>query len=178
MIPRTAIAQIAKEIGRELNSGAQPSEEALAIGPILAEAGATPEIVGRLFAEAQRNRRNDRMIHAYAFMLEGALGTLRVQASGGDVRADHTIAAVHKEVADNLRTAPLHADGAFVTHAPQRPFTAIRSDARRCTRVAPPSTAPSRISCCEHFGPLARLVGYLPFDVCVFWRCVRSASLG
>ena len=49
MIPRTAIAQIAKEIGRELNSGAQPSEEALAIGPILAEAGATPEIVGRLF---------------------------------------------------------------------------------------------------------------------------------
>src|ERR1700738_4755614 len=76
MIPRTAIPQIAEMIGRELNYGAEPSEEALAIGPILAEAGATPEIVGRLFAEAQRNRRNDRMIHAYAFMLEGALGTL------------------------------------------------------------------------------------------------------
>ena len=42
------------------------------------------------------------MIHAYAFMLEGALGTLRVQASGRDVGADHTIAAVHKEVDDNL----------------------------------------------------------------------------
>jgi hypothetical protein len=39
MIPQTAIVQIAKKIGRELNSGAQPSEEALAIGPILAEAG-------------------------------------------------------------------------------------------------------------------------------------------
>jgi len=34
-------------------------------------------------------------------MLEGADGTLRVQASGGDVGADHAIAAVHKEVADN-----------------------------------------------------------------------------
>ena len=85
MIPRTAIAQIAEKIGRELNSGAEPSEEALAAGPILAEAGATPEIVGRLLAEAHRKRPNDRMIHAYAFMLEGALGTLQVQSSGGDV---------------------------------------------------------------------------------------------
>ena len=42
MIPQTAIVQIAKKIGRELNSGAEPSEEALAAGPILAEAGATP----------------------------------------------------------------------------------------------------------------------------------------
>jgi hypothetical protein len=94
MIPRTAIVQIAKKIGRELNSGAEASEDALAAGPILAEAGVTPEIVGQLLAEAQRNRPNDRMIQAYAFMLEGALGTLRVQASGGDVGADHTIAAV------------------------------------------------------------------------------------
>src|SRR5258708_249646 len=46
MIPQTAIVQIAKKIGRELNSGAEPSEVALAAGPILAEAGATPEIVG------------------------------------------------------------------------------------------------------------------------------------
>ena len=35
MIPRTAIAQIAKKIGRELDFGAEPSEEALAAGPIL-----------------------------------------------------------------------------------------------------------------------------------------------
>ncbi len=75
MIPQTAIVQIAKKIGRELNSGAEPSEEALAAGPILAEAGGTPEIVGQLLAEAQRHRPNDRMIQAHAFMLEGALGT-------------------------------------------------------------------------------------------------------
>jgi hypothetical protein len=37
MIPRT-IARIAEKIGRELNSGAEPSEEeALTAGPILAE---------------------------------------------------------------------------------------------------------------------------------------------
>src|SRR3954470_686558 len=50
------------------------------------------------------------MIHAYAFMLEGALGTLRVQASGGNVDADHAIAAVHKEVADNLRESSIAPD--------------------------------------------------------------------
>ena len=36
MIPRT-IARITEKIGREPNSGAGPSEEALAAGPILAE---------------------------------------------------------------------------------------------------------------------------------------------
>lgn len=36
MIPRT-IARITEKIGRELNSGAGPSEEAPAAGPILAE---------------------------------------------------------------------------------------------------------------------------------------------
>ena len=41
MTPRTAITQIAKMIGRELESGAGPSEGALAAGPMLAEAGAT-----------------------------------------------------------------------------------------------------------------------------------------
>ena len=34
-MPRTAIAQIAKLIGQELESGAGPSEQALATGPML-----------------------------------------------------------------------------------------------------------------------------------------------
>ena len=76
---RTAIAQIAKLIGRDLESGTGPSEEALGTGPILAEAGATTEIVDRLFAEARRKRPNDRMIQAYAFMLEG--GARRIAAA-------------------------------------------------------------------------------------------------
>ena len=70
MMPKVAIAQIAKLIGWELESGAGPSEEALATGPILGEAGATNEIAERLFAEAHRKRPNNRMIEAYAFILE------------------------------------------------------------------------------------------------------------
>ena len=97
-MPRTAIAQIAKLIDQELESGAGPSEQALATGPMLAEAGATTEIVERLFAEAQRKRPNDRMIQAYAFILEGALETLRLQANGGDVSAEHEIGEVHNRV--------------------------------------------------------------------------------
>ena len=92
MMPRNTIAQIAKVIGQELGSGAGPSEGALAAGPMLAEAGATTELVGRLLAEARRKRPNDRMIDAYAFMLDAALGTLRVQANGGNVGADQAIA--------------------------------------------------------------------------------------
>jgi hypothetical protein len=95
---RTAIAQIAKLIGRDLESGTGPSEEALATGPILAEAGGTTEIVDRLFAEGRRKRPNNRMIQAYAFMLEGALGELRLHANGGDVSAVHEIAEVHNRV--------------------------------------------------------------------------------
>ena len=78
MMPRIAITQIAKMIGRELESDAGPSEEALAAGAMLAEAGAPTEIVGRLLAEAHRKRPNERMVHAYAFMLEAALRTLRL----------------------------------------------------------------------------------------------------
>ena len=37
MMPRTAITHIAESIGRELDTGVGPSEEALAAGPILAE---------------------------------------------------------------------------------------------------------------------------------------------
>lgn len=97
-MPRTALAQIAKLIGQELESGAGPSAQALATGPMLAEAGATTEIVERLFAEAQRKRPSGRMIQAYAFILEGALETLRLDANGGDVTADHEIGKVRNRV--------------------------------------------------------------------------------
>jgi predicted protein tyrosine phosphatase len=43
---------------------------AMATGLILAEARATNEIAERLFAEAHRKRPNNRMIEAYAFMLD------------------------------------------------------------------------------------------------------------
>jgi hypothetical protein len=103
MMPPTAIAQIAKMICRELDSGVWPSAEALAAGPLLAEAGATAEIVESVLAEARRKRPDDRMIDAYTFILEGALATLRLQASGGDVGAGHAIAEVRNRLDDALQ---------------------------------------------------------------------------
>jgi hypothetical protein len=162
MIPRTAIAQIAKKIGRELNSGAKPSEDALATGPILAEAGATPEIVGQLLAEAQRNRPDDRMIHAYAFMLEGALGTLRVQASGGDVAAAQAIAEVHKDVADALQKGTVAPDVLMLVARafaraeldPGRPLQeAMMSAMEAQSPSLPAALSPEDIS--DHFAELA-----------------------
>jgi hypothetical protein len=38
------------------------------------------------------------MIQAYAFILEGALEALRLQANGGDGSAEHEIAEVHNRV--------------------------------------------------------------------------------
>lgn len=172
MIPQTAIVQIAKKIGRELNSGAEPSEDALAAGPILAEAGATPEIVGRLLAEAQRNRPSDRMIHAYAFMLEGALGTLRVQASGGDVAAGYAIAAVHKEVADNLRKSSIAPDVLMLV---ARAFARAELDPGRSLQEAmtsameaqapsmPAPLSPEDFS--DHFAELAATFDNDPFAI-------------
>jgi hypothetical protein len=134
----------------------------------LAEAGATPEIVGELLAEARRNRPNDRMIHAYAFMLEGALGALRVQASG-DVGADHAIAAVHKEVADNLRKSSIAPDVlVLVARAfaraeldPGRPLQEAMMSAMEAQ--SPSLLSPEDIS--DHFAELAATLDNDPFAI-------------
>jgi hypothetical protein len=91
MMPRTAIAQIAKIIGRELDTGVGPSEEALAAGSILADAGATTEIIGSLLAEAQRERPDDRMMPATPSSLrvhsEGCGYSRAAETSGPTVRS-------------------------------------------------------------------------------------------
>ena len=102
MTPRTAIAQMAKTIGRELQTGARPSEGAWAAGPMLADAGATQEIAACLLAEARRKRPSDRVIQGCAFMLERALDTLRLRANGGDVGARRAIEEVRKGIERTL----------------------------------------------------------------------------
>src|SRR5215208_8531253 len=102
MTPRTAIAQVAKGIGQELQSGAGPSEGAWAAGSMLAEAGATKDIAACLLAEARRKRPNDRLINGCAFMLERALDALRLRANGGDAGAGRAIEEVRKEIGQAL----------------------------------------------------------------------------
>ena len=82
MTPRTAIAQLAKIIGRELEVDPRPSESAMETGLMLATAGATPDVLAGLLVEARRKRPNDRMMNAYAFMLGEALATLRMAIRG------------------------------------------------------------------------------------------------
>jgi len=172
MIPRSAIAEIAKKIGRELNSDIEPSEEALAAGPILAEAGATSEIAGQLLAEAQHNRRNDRMIHAYAFLLEGALGTLRLRASGGNVGADHAIAEVRKKVDDVLQKSSIAPDVLLLV---ARAFTRAELDPGRRLQEAmmsameaqspAMSAALSAQDISDHFAELVATLDNDPFAI-------------
>jgi hypothetical protein len=55
MTPRGAILQLAKTVGQDMARGA-PSQGALAAGPMLAQAGATPDLVALLVAEARKKR--------------------------------------------------------------------------------------------------------------------------
>jgi hypothetical protein len=102
MTPRTAIAQIAKTIGQELQKDAGPSESAWAAGPMLAEAGATKEIAACLLAEGRRKRPSDRLINGCSFMLERALDTLRLRKNGGDVGAGRAIEEVREAIEQAL----------------------------------------------------------------------------
>ena len=172
MMPRTAIAQIAKIIGRELDTGAGPSEEALAAGPTLAEAGAATEIVGSLLAEARRKRPHDRMIAGYSFMLEGALGTLRLQSSGGDIGADRAIAEVRHRLDDALKKGGIAPE---VLMLMARAFARAELDPGRTLQQAmmtameaqsssmPAALTPAELS--DHFAELAAALDNDPFEI-------------
>lgn len=171
-MPRIAVAQIAKLIGRELESGAGPSEGALATGPALAEAGATNEIAERLFAQAHRKRPNNRMIEAYAFMLEGALETLRLQANGGDVAAEHAINEVRNKVDQALERGAVAPEALMLL---ARAFARAELDPGRSVQEAmvsvveahsrsrPIVLSPEELS--DHFTELATALDNDPFAI-------------
>src|SRR3712207_4508974 len=102
MTPRTAIARIAKTIGRELEADTGPSEGGWAAGSMLAEAGATADIAACLLAEARRKRPDDRLLNGCAFLLERALDALRLRRNGGDVGAGRAIDEVRDGIGQAL----------------------------------------------------------------------------
>ena len=171
MMPRTTIAQITKMIGRELDSGVGPSEAALA-EPILAEGGATAEIVGRLLAEAHRKHPDDGMIAAYAFLLEGALATLRLQASGGDVGAEHEIAEVRDRLGDALQKGGVTPEVLMLL---ARAFARAELDPGRIlqqammtameAQSAPIAAALTGADISDHFAELAAALNNDPFEI-------------
>src|SRR6516164_8331711 len=172
MMPRTTIAKIAKMIDRELDSGVELSEEALAAGPILAEGGATAEIVRRLLAEGHRSHPDDGMIAAYAFLLEGALATLRLQASGGDVGAEHEIADVRNRLGDALQKGGVTPE---VLMLMARAFARAELDPGRILQQAmmtameaqsrPVAAAMTAADISDHFAELAAALDNDPFEI-------------
>jgi hypothetical protein len=172
MMPRTAIAQIAKMIGRELDTGVGRSEEALAAGPILADAGATSEIVGSLLAEAHRKRPDDRLIAGYTFMLEGALGTLRLQSSGGDIAGDRAIAEVRHRLDDAVQKGGIAPEVLMLiarafARAELDPGRALQQAMMTAIKAQSPSmpTAPTPAEISDHFGELAAALDNDPFEI-------------
>ena len=97
MTPRGAILQIAKMASQDMARGA-PSRGALDAGPMLAQAGATPDLVACLVSEATRKRPSDRIVEACCFLLEGALTDLRIAGNGGDSAARAGLAAACQAV--------------------------------------------------------------------------------
>lgn len=97
MTPRGAILQIAKMVSQDMARGA-PSRGALDAGPMLAQAGATPDLVACLVSEATRKRPSDRIVEACCFLLEGALTDLRIAGNGGDSAARAGLAAACQAV--------------------------------------------------------------------------------
>ena len=169
---RTTIARIAKMIGRGLDSGVGLSEEALTAGPILAEGGATAEIVRCLLAEAHRTRPQDRMIAAYAFLLEGALVTLRLQASGGDVGAQHAVAEVRDRLGDALQNGGVTPEVLMLL---ARAFGRAELDPGRIlqqammtameAQAAPIAAALTAAEISDHFAELAAALNNDPFEI-------------
>ena len=171
-MPRTAIAQIAKMIGRELDTGVGPSEEALAAGPMMAEAGATTEIVAGLLAEAHRKHPDDRVIAGYTFILEGALGTLRLQSSGGDIEGDRAIAEVRRRLDDAVQKGGIVPEALMLM---ARAFARAELDPGRTLQQAmmtameaqspsmPAAPTPAEIS--DHFRELAAALDNDPFEI-------------
>ncbi len=103
----TAIARIAKGIGQELQSGRGPGDGIHTAGPMLAQAGAAPEIVTGLFSESRRKRPDDRALAGYAFLLETALESLRLDVNGGDLSGRQAIEAVRDAAGAALAAAPV-----------------------------------------------------------------------
>lgn len=101
MTPKKAIAQLAKMVGHNLSRG-KLSDNVMETGPMLAGAGATADVVDCLFAEARRKRPSEQLISGYAFILQSALDSLRLNMNGGAPQAREEIEEVRQEVAKGL----------------------------------------------------------------------------
>lgn len=109
MTPRGAILQLAKMVGQDMARGA-PSRGAFAAGPMLAQTGATPDLVACLVAEATKKRSTARIVEACCFLLEGALTDLRIAGNGGDSAARAHLTEAFQAVETAVTASHLSSD--------------------------------------------------------------------
>ena len=171
MTPRGAILQIAKMVGQDMARGA-PSRGALDAGPMLAQAGATPDLVSCLVSEASKKRPAEQIVEACCFLLEAALNDLRIAGNGGDATARAGLAdacqAVETAVTAN-RLAPQ------VLMLIARAFAQAGLDAEPALKEAMIAgmeagfsydpTPPGRGELAEQLAPLAEALDQDPFAV-------------
>lgn len=171
MTPRGAILQIAKMVGQDMARGA-PSHGALDAGPMLAQAGATPDIVACLVSEASKKRPADRIVEACCFLLEAALNDLRIAGNGGDTTARAGLAEACRAVetgvtANSLAPRVLMLIARAFAQAGLDPGPALKEAtiAGMEAGLADAPTPPGRGDLAGSLAPLAEALGQDPFAV-------------
>jgi hypothetical protein len=174
MTPRGAILQLAKTVGQDMARGA-PSQGALAAGPMLAQAGATPDLVALLVAEARKQRPTARIVEACCFLLEGALTDLRIASSGGDSAARARLAQACQAVETAVATSHLPPDvlmliARAVAQAGLEPGPALKAAALASLEateaefsLGPVPPKPGGFA--DHLAPVAEALGHDPFAI-------------
>jgi hypothetical protein len=169
MTRRGAIARIAKMIGQDIACGT-PSQGATEAGPMLAQTGATPDLVACLIAETRRRRPDPHMVEAYAFLLESALDALRMAGNDGDTTArlalDEVRAAVGSAIAgDGLAAETLMLIARAFAQAELDPGQDLRDAALAAVEAEPAPPAAGGMGLGNHLADIARALDDDPFAI-------------
>ena len=171
MTPRGAILQLAKMVGQDMARGA-PSRDALAAGPMLAQTGATPDLVALLVAEATKKRPPARIVEACCFLLEGALTDLRIAGTGGNPAARALLAEACQAVEAALTANRLPADvlmliARAIVQAGLEPGPALKEATLAGMEAEiSPGLVPERPGdLADELNPLATALGHDPFAI-------------
>lgn len=171
MTPRAAILQIAKMVSQDMVRGA-PSRGALDAGPMLAQTGATPDLVACLVSEATRKRPSDRIVEACCFLLKSALSDLRIASNGsnpmGRARLAEACRAVETAVtATSLAPHVLMLIARAFAQAGLDPGPALMQGmiAGMDARLSHDPTPPGPGDLAEQLAPLAEALDQDPFAI-------------
>jgi len=158
-------------VGQDMARAAR-SHAALAAGSMLAQTGATPDLIACLVAEAGKKRPGDRIVEACCFLLETALSGLRISGNGGDKVAREWLGdacqAVETAVASNrLPPEVLMAIARAFAQAGLDPGPALK-DATLTAMEDDISADPARSRGSnrdDHLASLAEALGHDPFAI-------------